>query len=373
MPGGGPGQPGRAGAVGVDGRESGDPVQVPVGIGRVLIDRGPDQAVQHHRAGRGRELPAHPLSLTPQPGTDQRGRIGRGDLVAAPFLGLLELLRRDRSPADGDVDRAPGARRRRRRCPGRFEAGRECAQRCLDTLAGCPNRVLEPFPLEGQRPGAGQGPEQGGADDAACLSGERTEVGADQLLGRGHRCRQQGVGVDPAVAQLDLLSHRVDPVGGGDQGGAVRRAEPALDRPAGFHQLRGDDDVHLARRGEQAEHRLWPATRRNPVRLGWVELHVIDGRPGALGHARDRGVLGGPAGLVGHGHHPVGEDAATFTAHGQDGQGDRPAAGLPASHQWTSNSIARRSRPRDAARTQRVRTAASARSRRVGLRMVSVR
>ena len=131
-------------------------------------------------------------------------------------------------------------------------------------------------------------------------------------------------GIDAAVGHRDPLGHRIDAVGRDDEGGAVRRDQAALHRAAGLHQLRGDDDVDVARHRRQAQH------RRRRVRLGAVlrkQLDVIVGRAGALRDARHRGHLRDVAGVLGDIDDPFRQHAAAFAAHGEDGDGDRALGG----------------------------------------------
>ena len=214
-------------------------------------------------------------------------------------------------------------------------------------------------------------PEQRGADDAACLQRQGAEVGGDQPFRPGPGRVEQALAVHPAVAEGQPLVHRVDPVGRGDQRRAVGGGEPALHRPAGLHQLRGDHDVDLARRGEQAEHGL--GTHAADL-AGRVQLDVVDGGAGALGDPGHRGGLRVVAGLPPDGDDPVGEHATALPAHGEDGDGDRTASAGPAGHAGTASyRAARFSTPVDSNRVQLPRVRARTRSRRVGLCTRSVR
>ncbi len=186
------------------------------------------------------------------------------------------------------------------------------------------DRGLEGLAAEGQRGRCAQRAEQHRADDAAAALGRRGHVEADEALRRiGAGGFQRGA-VGHAVAQRRLLGDGIDAVGGGDQRRALLRHQAALHRAAGFHQLGGDQHVHVARRGDQRQHRRGAGGLGRGAR---EQLQVVDGGAGALRHAGHRGGLRDVAVGLAQGDDPVGEHAAALAAHGQDGDLDRLGVG----------------------------------------------
>ena len=57
------------------------------------------------------------------------------------------------------------------------------------------------------------------------------------------------------------------------------------------------------------------------------KLPIVDGGPRALGDPRHRGRLSQVALALAQTHNPIGQDAATLTAHGQDGDLDGLSVG----------------------------------------------
>ncbi len=227
-----------------------------------------------------------------------------------------------RSPSA--ASRGPRATVLARACrPGRaahggFVAGRESLQAGLDADPAAADRLLELLSREGQGAGRRERAEQHRRDRPAGLFRQHREVGGDQARGGGPRPLQQLVAVDPAVAHGRALGHRIDAVGGDDEGGAPGRHQSALQGAPGFHQLGGDHHVQFAGHGSQCQHRL-RARRQRGLR---EQFDVVDRRPGALRHARHRGGLRQEAVGLAQVHQPVGQHAAALAAHGQQRDGD---------------------------------------------------
>ena len=149
-------------------------------------------------------------------------------------------------------------------------------------------------------------------------------------------------------------------MGGGDQA-SVRslRHEAAQDRAAGFHQFRRDDDIDVARRRHQCQHRLAAVQ----VLFG-KQLDIVDGRTGALRDAGHRGRLREIAIALRQSDEPVGQHATALAAKRQDRDRDAlrgPSKGLP-----RRAALARRwKKP-----ITRARSHAPNRSQRVGLKTI---
>ena len=85
--------------------------------------------------------------------------------------------------------------------------------------------------------------------------------------------------------------------------------ETALDRAARFHQLRGDDTIHVPGHRHQRHHRLAPGALRDRAR---EEFQIVDRRAGALGDAGHRCGLREIALRFGDLNEPGGEHAAAL-------------------------------------------------------------
>ncbi len=227
----------------------------------------------------------------------------------------------------GGEPRSVGGRRRRRggRRHGvgarRLEPGRKCGEVLAHADAAPAHGGFERGTPERQYLGARNGTQKDRADVAAGRIGERRHVGADETPGRDRAGVDEPRGVDPAVLGRDLLRHRIDPMGRGDQGGAVRRHQAALDRASGLHQLRRHHEIDVARDRHQREHRI--ATGRLGVFFG-EQLEIVDRGAGSLRDARNRCELRDMRAVLGRIDQPIRQDAAAFPAHGQNGDRDRP-------------------------------------------------
>ena len=161
--------------------------------------------------------------------------------------------------------------------------------------------------------------EQHRTDDTALLLGQSGHVKTHQALGGSLGMGQQLLGVHTAIAQSRFFGDGIHPVGRCNQGGSVAGDQAALHRAAGFHQLRGQHNVHVSWQGHQGQHRL------QPIRTGrgfGKQLNVINGRTGALGHTGHRSGLSPMASVFGQVHDPVGQHATALAAHGEDGDLD---------------------------------------------------
>ena len=88
----------------------------------------------------------------------------------------------------------------------------------------------------------------------------------DEALGCGLRRARAAASLSTRPSpSAHLLGDRVDAVRRGDQRRAVRRDEAALHGAAGFHQLRGEHHVDVARQRHQRQHRR-AAVRARPAR-----------------------------------------------------------------------------------------------------------
>ena len=113
--------------------------------------------------------------------------------------------------------------------PRRLEPGAERGEAAVHADPAAPDRRLECHARERQRARAGERAEQHRADHAAGRVRQRRHVEGDQPARGVTAGRQQGRGVGPAVGERDLLGHREDAMGRGDQQCLVRRDEAALD------------------------------------------------------------------------------------------------------------------------------------------------
>ena len=138
---------------------------------------------------------------------------------------------------------------------------------------------------------------------------------------------QQRSGVGAAVAQRCFFGNGVDAVRGRHQRRAVGRHQPALHGAAGFHQFTGQHHVHVTRQWHQCQHRGFAGGLCGSP---GEQLDVINGGPGTLCHARHRGGLRDVAVVFAQVDDPVGQHAATFTTHGQDGDLDGLGAAVHA-------------------------------------------
>ena len=267
--------------------DRGQPIEILGSVRDVLVVRQPPDPGEKRGSGSGRELPLDAIGEGGECGTHcSSGRRRRPRPAAAsPCVAM----------------RYPAANAAR-----------------LDSTPTPPRRIAssKAWLREGQASGAGERAEHHRADHAAGVLGRAREVAGHEPLGRGPARVEERLCIDAAVAHRGPLGHRIDAMGRGDEGGALGRHQPALDRAARFHQLRGDHDVHLARERHQRQHRLLAAD------LG-KDLHVVDRRARALRDARHGGGLDVVAGMLGHVHDPVGQHPAALSAHGEDGYVER--------------------------------------------------
>ncbi len=212
------------------------------------------------------------------------------------------------------LDRRP--HHRRWGLAGQLRSGTQRCQTVVDADAGLAHHLLERGKFERQFAAAGQRTEQAGRDHAAVAHRERLHVGDEQTLGLLSHQGLDARSVGHAVARCALLGHRKRAVAARDHRGAAACHQAALQRTAGFHQLGGDHDVDVARRGHQRHHRLL-------VALPLDQLHVIDGGPGALRHAGHRRGLRPPAGTHAERDDPIDQHAAALAAEGEDRDVDR--------------------------------------------------
>ena len=209
-----------------------------------------------------------------------------------------------------------------------------------------------------QRARAGQRAEQHRADDAGGILGRLIHVEQHQFF----RCLAQRVQnrriISPAIAQRCFLRHRIDPVRGSDQRGQIGTDETARHGAAGLHQFRSNDDIDIARRRHQRQHRHFAGGLDG----GFGKyLDEIDGGAGALRHAGDGGVLRQIAVGFGEIDNPLRQHTAALAAqrHHRDGNGTGHATLLTAR---------RCSQPMTPCRSR-----ASRRSSQVGLKINSTR
>jgi hypothetical protein len=204
------------------------------------------------------------------------------------------------------------------------QGARECRAESLEARLHADAAALDGrFELraaERQHARARQRAEQDCADHAARSFGRLLHVEADEALGRLGGVREQLGAVDAAVTERALFRNGEHAVRGGDERGSIVRDEPTLYGAASFHEFRCEHHVDIARQGHQRQHGP-PA-----VRIGLrdrIQLDVVDGRAGALRHARHRGGLGDVAVGFAHVDDPVGQHAAALPAHGEDRDLDR--------------------------------------------------
>ena len=126
--------------------------------------------------------------------------------------------------------------------------------------------------------------------------------------------------VDPAVAHRALLGDRIDAMGRRDQRGALGRDQAALHGAAASISSEASTTSTSPGSGISASTGSPPSASACALR---IELDVVDGRAGALRHARHRRGLGEIAVGFAHLDDPVGEHAAALAAHGEDGDLDR--------------------------------------------------
>ena len=219
--------------------------------------------------------------------------------------------------------RRSGGRRRfggRRAVHGPIEGGVESGEAGLNAFAALADDPLKGLARERQCRRGRQRPEQSGRNHAAVIDSHRVHV-EDDLAARGD---MHGVGdravVGDAFAGRHLFGHGQGAVARGDQHRPVRRDDAAQDGASSLHVFGGDDDIDIAGRRHLRQDRP-PAAE-----TGGHHLDVIDGRAGSLGDARHRGRLRDPTLILGERHDPIGQYTAALSAHGDDGDGDRPFA-----------------------------------------------
>ena len=255
-----------------------DDVVIGHGAGEILGRLAGQRVVRaRRRRGRGRAWRARPAGRDRggrrrRPGSRRRGgarssaiaRASEGQLrrdarpravvFARSRRGAADRLRlRPRRLGLGQLDGA-GARRRDRlgaRRGRRRGSPRRPCRRPRSTASKLPRR-------EGQGAGGSQRAEQAGGDDAVVRLGEPLQVVGDEAPGSGLGDCRDPPRIGDAVARRGLLEDAEGAVRGGDQRRAVGRDEAALDGAAGLHQFGGDDDVDVARRRHQREHRRPP-------------------------------------------------------------------------------------------------------------------
>ncbi|MCY1506894.1 hypothetical protein D9M68_411530 [compost metagenome] len=282
-------------AVGVVGQlgHSGHAVEVETGVGQVLVVDEAAHAFEQEVLRGQRKVALHALDQRAH-GRVARLRCGRGGRCDLGGFAVVAVLGAVEGRAEG------------------LEAGLHAHAAALDG-------GLELRAAERQHARACERAEQHGADHAARGFGGLRHVEADEALGGARGVGEQLVAVDAAVAHGALFGDGEDAVRGGDERGAVARDQPTLHRAAGFHELGGKHHVDIARQRHQREHGA-PAVGLR-LRIG-VQLDVIDGRAGALGHAWHRGGLGDIAVGLAHVDDPVGKHAAALPAHSEDGDLD---------------------------------------------------
>jgi hypothetical protein len=212
----------------------------------------------------------------------------------------------------------------------RNESGRRSAlERLLETrgeagqarrhrhTAGA-DRLLVHLARERQHARRGQRPEQHRTDDAAGVAADRVHVETHQPPRFALERRQHRGGVGNAIAERGFFGDSIDAVSGGDHGGAIRAHEPTDHCAARFHELGGDDEVHIAGHGHERK------DGRGTVIRGRTGLDVVDRGAGALGHSRHRRALHQPAAAFCERDDPVREHAPALTAERAYGDANRP-------------------------------------------------
>ena len=154
--------------------------------------------------------------------------------------------------------------------------------------SGLADGLFQHFLAEGQFFAGGHRPEEDGVDDASGRF-RQFPVIAEQA-GSGHLFRgvDDRIGLVTSVGGNGFFRDRVEPVGGGDQGRAVRGDEAVLHRPAGFQQFGGDHQVDLTGPRGQGQDRL---TVPEFVDRDREDLEVVGGGAGSLGDSGDGGAL----------------------------------------------------------------------------------
>ena len=257
-------------------------LQVFAGIGQVLELELTAHAGRQHGLGTGGEVaPDH---------VQQR--------LGARAGGLFRRGRHGTRQVDG---RGLGGR-----LGGGVEAQREGAQAGVHAQAGAAHGGLEIIAREGQAPLPATAPNRLALMTLPARSARSCRSKHMKRLAAARPASSTLFGSAMPLPGADFAD-RVAAVRGRDQHAAVGRDQAALDGAAAFHQFGRHHQVHVARRGHQRQR----ARGAFDVGLG-QQFQVIDGGAGALGHARHRGGLRPPAGVLGHVDDPVGEHAAPW-------------------------------------------------------------
>ena len=206
----------------------------------------------------------------------------------------------------------------------RLEAGAEGGEAAVDADLSPADRRLECRAWEGKRAATRERAKQHRAHYAAGRIRERRHVECHELPRGVAAGREQRRRVRAAIGERDLLGHRKNAMGGGDQQGLVGGDEAALDRARRLHQFGGEHHVDVAGNRHQGEHRFAPGGLRG--RFG-KQLHVVEGGAGALRHARHRGRLREIVAMLRKIDDPVGEHATALAAESNHGDSDGPHLG----------------------------------------------
>ena len=209
-----------------------------------------------------------------------RALVGRGDSVQAVEIDLaIGVVLEVGHPVDAGMDHVAGIRREplgagMKRAGAGFRlcglwrlgqvdltadqraAGAEAPEICLDRDTASGDRVLDAFHRDRTCRVGRYGAEQHGVDGGALRLGEGLEVVEERRLGKRIGRVRHARGVVEPVSHGGLLVHGIDPVGRGDQRGALGRHEARFDQAAGLDQLGGDGDIDIAGRGIKPEQGL---------------------------------------------------------------------------------------------------------------------
>ena len=104
------------------------------------------------------------------------------------------------------------------------------------------------------------------ADHAARVFGNRQIVAVNERLRRGLARREESRGVDAPIAHRGLFRHRIDAMGGGDQGSSIVGDQPALDRAPRLHQFGCNHYVDFSRNRHQCQYGILSGGRGRPGR-----------------------------------------------------------------------------------------------------------
>ena len=200
-----------------------------------------------------------------------------------------------------------------------FQTGTESPQVGVDRDPLVPDRRFEIPLFKGQNGAAGDGPQDHGADHASAFAGGGVHIEKHGTPGQFLRRAENSLTVEPAVTHGRLFRNGVDAMRGSDEQGAIGRHEPVFHGPSGLHQFRHHGQIDPTGRGIEPQYRLPPV--QVAARYG-VDLQIISGRTGSLGHTGDGSGLHRIAAGHCRGDEPIGKHTTALAAQGtaQDGQ-----------------------------------------------------